>query len=280
MNYRHKYHAGGFTDVVKHACLAILIERLQQKDTPLFVLDTHAGAGRYDLASEDAAKTREYRDGIARVLDDPAAPPSLSPYLQAVRALNPASEGLRWYPGSPALIQALLRPQDRLVAVELHPDDARELEIGLGRDRRVIAEAGDGYTSLKAQLPPKERRGLVLIDPPFEVTDEFARIGRGLLRAHRRFATGVYVIWYPIKHRAPVAEFHQALVDSGMRRIVAAELLRRPDNDPDHLNGCGLIIVNPPWQFAETMTDVLDYLLRRFGPAPRGRTSVTMLVPE
>lgn len=280
MNYRHIYHAGNFADVVKHAGLAMLIERLQQKDAPLFVLDTHAGAGRYDLEGEEAAKTKEYRDGIARVIDDAEAPAALAPYLQAVRALNPAGEGLRWYPGSPALIQALLRPQDRLVAVELHPEDARDLEISLGRDRRVIAEAGDGYTALKAQLPPKERRGLVLIDPPFEVTDEFARIVRGLQHAHRRFATGVYAIWYPIKHRAPVAEFHQALVDSGIRRIIAAELLRRPDSDPDHLNGCGLIIVNPPWQFAETMTDALDYLLRRFGPAPRGRTSVTTLVPE
>jgi 23S rRNA (adenine2030-N6)-methyltransferase len=280
MNYRHIYHAGNFADVVKHAGLAILIERLQQKDTPLFVLDTHAGAGRYDLAGTEAAKTVEYRDGNARVIDDPAAPAVLAPYLQAVRALNAEGEGLRWYPGSPALIQALLRTQDRLVAGELHPEDAAALEVSLGRDRRVIAETGDGYTALKAQLPPKERRGLVLIDPPFEVTDEFARIARGLQNAHRRFAHGVYAIWYPIKHRAPVAAFHQALVDSGMRRIIAAELLRRPDNDPDHLNGCGLIIVNAPWQFAETMVDVLEYLLRRFGPAPRGRTSVTTLVPE
>jgi 23S rRNA (adenine2030-N6)-methyltransferase len=280
MNYRHIYHAGNFADVVKHAALVLLLNRLQQKEGPVFVLDTHAGAGRYDLTAAEAGKTLEYRDGIARIVDDAAAPAPLAPYLEAVRAMNAGETGLRWYPGSPALIQAQLRPQDRLVAVELHPEEAQALEIGLGRDPRVSAIAGDGYTALKSQLPPKERRGLALIDPPYEVTDEFQRLVRGLGQAHRRWATGVYAAWYPIKHREPVAAFHQALVDSGLRRIIAVELLRRPDDDPDHLNGTGLIVVNPPWQFAETMADVLEYLLQRLGPAPRGRISVTTLVPE
>ena len=183
MNYRHIYHAGNFSDVVKHAVLALLIEHLKHKDKPFFVLDTHAGIGRYDLDSPEAKKTGESANGIGRLMAAPAVPPELDAYLGAIAALNARSKGaLRWYPGSPGLIRSLLRPRDRLVAVELHPDDAAKLEATFRRDFQVKVLHMDGYAALKSLLPPSERRGLALVDPPFEVTDEFDRLAKGLVQ--------------------------------------------------------------------------------------------------
>jgi 23S rRNA (adenine2030-N6)-methyltransferase len=278
MNYRHAFHAGGFTDVVKHAALALVLEHLKTKEQPFCFLDTHAGTGRYDLWSEPAQRTGEYRAGIVKAMRDPL--PELAPYLDVVRAMNGGGPHARWYPGSPGLAQALLRPQDRLVLCELHPDDARTLADAFADDARVKVQQADGYMALKALLPPPERRGCVLIDPPFEVTDEFERIARGLGHALRRWATGIYLVWYPIKHRGPVKAFHDALAAAGIRRILAAELLLRADTDPDQLNGSGLVIVNPPWRLAEALERVLPALLADFGAATQGRVRVETLVPE
>jgi 23S rRNA (adenine2030-N6)-methyltransferase len=278
MNYRHAFHAGGFTDVLKHATLALVIEHLKTKEQPFCFVDTHAGIGRYDLWSEPAQRTGEYRAGILKVVRDPL--PELAPYLELVRAMNGGGPHVRWYPGSPGLVQALARPQDRIVLLELHPEDARTLAAAFADDRRVQVQQADGYIGLKALLPPKERRGCVLIDPPFEVTDEFERIVRGLGHAHRRWATGTYVIWYPIKHRGPVQAFHDALAATGIRRILVAELLLRADTDPDQLNGSGLAIVNPPWRLAESLERMLPALLADFGAAATGRVRVETLVPE
>jgi 23S rRNA (adenine2030-N6)-methyltransferase len=280
MNYRHAFHAGGFTDVMKHATLALILEHLKAKEAPFCVVDSHAGIGRYDLWSEPAQRTGEYRDGILKVMK--GEPPSgLEPYLAVVRAMNDGSKHVRWYPGSPGLAQALIRPQDRITLVEMHPEDARTLAEAFAHDRRIRVQQGDGYLALKALLPPQERRGLVLIDPPFEVTDEFARLARGLQHAHRRWATGIYMIWYPIKHRGPVKTFHDSLPASGIRRrILVAELLLRPDTDPDQLNGSGLVIVNPPWRLDETLSRMLPELLGRFGAAREGRARIETLVAE
>lgn len=279
MNYRHAFHAGGFADVMKHATLALIIEHLKAKDAPFCVIDSHAGIGRYDLWSEPAQRTGEYRDGILKVVKG-SPPPGLEPFLAVVRAMNGGSKHVRWYPGSPGLAQALIRPQDRMVLVELHPDDARTLADAFAGDPRIRVQQGDGYLALKALLPPQERRGVVLIDPPFEVTDEFARLARGLSQAHRRWATGTYMVWYPIKHRGPVQAFHGDLAASGIRRILVAELLLRPDTDPDQLNGSGLVIVNPPWRLDETLEHLFPELLERFGAAQQGRARVEMLVAE
>jgi 23S rRNA (adenine2030-N6)-methyltransferase len=278
VNYRHAYHAGNFADVVKHAALALVLEHLAAKDKPFAVLDTHAGIGRYDLAAIEAEKTGEYRDGILKVLDRPH--PALAPYLRVVAALNaPGQAEPRFYPGSPELIARLARPQDRIQLVELHPDDAAALAESYAGDRRVAVYGEDGYAALKALLPPQPRRGLVLIDPPFEVTDEFDRLARGLRHAHRRFATGIYLLWYPIKARAPVAAFHAELAQGDVRRITVAELLLRPADDPERLNGCGLVIVNPPWQLAATLAELLEWLRGRLAPQS-GRVRVETLVPE
>jgi 23S rRNA (adenine2030-N6)-methyltransferase len=285
VNYRHAYHAGSFTDVVKHAVLALALERLKAKDAAFCVLDTHAGIGRYDLTAPAARKTGEYMTGIGRLLErDPQSlPGELRPYLGAVRALNGGAlrqGGLRWYPGSPRLVRSLLRRQDRLMALELHPEDAAALAALFERDPQVTVQQMDGYTGLKALLPPKERRGLVLIDPPFEVKDEFERLVQGLRQAHRRWATGHYIIWYPIKDRQPVAAFHDALKATGIARILAVELLLRPAEEPQRLNGCGLVLVNPPWPIEDKLRKLMPVLATILGAEPGGGSRVEWLVPE
>ena len=272
MNYRHAFHAGNVGDCVKHAVLIWLLRAMQRKPAPLFVLDTHAGAGRYDLNAGPAARTGEWHKGIARLLDDPPAP--LTDYVSLVRTL-----GL--YPGSPALIHSLLRRDDRLACCELHPEDAAVLKRMFADDPQVGVHQRDAWESLKALLPPKEKRGLVLIDPPFEHPREFDQLVEGLRTAHSRFPTGVFAAWYPIKHRAPVRDFHARLRETAMRDIVAAELWLREPIDPARLNGCGMLLINPPWRFDEDLPPVLNALLDRIGTREAGEgAALTRLADE
>ncbi len=255
MNYRHAFHAGNFSDCVKHALLVWLLEALARKPRPFFMLDTHAGPGFADLTAAPAARTLEWQDGIGRLLEgDP--PAVLAPYVGLVRRL-----GL--YPGSPALVRALLRPGDRLACCELHPEDHAALRRHLAADPQVGVHRRDGYEAIKALLPPPERRGLVLIDPPFEAPGEFERVAAALHTGLARFPAGVFAAWYPIKHRAPLRDFFAALQAGGLRDLVAAELWLRAPLDPARLNGCGLVVANPPWRFAEEVPPLLDALLDR-----------------
>ncbi len=270
MNYRHAYHAGNFADVVKHAVLTLILGHLRRKDAPFAVFDVHAGVGRYDLEGEAAGKTLEYVEGVRRFLAEPP-PPELSDYVAALRAVNPGSDW-RFYPGSPRVARHLLRPQDRLVLVELHPDDVRALRREFAGDAQVAIHQRDAYEALKGLLPPPERRGLVLIDPPFEVKDEFTRAAHGLRQALKRWPTGVYAVWYPIKDRPPVAAFHEVLKGLEAKEVLVAELLVFADDVPARLNGCGLAILNPPWQLDEALRQILPELhrrLRRRGGAVR-----------
>jgi len=278
MNYRHIFHAGNFADVMKHAVLALIVEHLRAKPAPFCVLDTHAGVGRYDLTSDPAQRTREYAEGIGRLFGAPPPHPALAPYLDAVASLNPDG-ALRWYPGSPRLARALLRPQDRLVLSELHPEDAATLKAEFARDRQTAVHAMDAYHALKAHLPPKEKRGLALIDPPFEEPDEFARLVGGLGRAHARWPTGIYAIWYPIKERPAVWRFQEALAGAGIPKILLAELTIHPEDTHLRLNGSGLAIVNPPWRLDETLDAVLP-ALHAVLPGTGGGARVEWLVPE
>jgi 23S rRNA (adenine2030-N6)-methyltransferase len=280
MNYRHIFHAGSFTDVMKHAVVALILERLRAKETPFGVLDTHAGIGRYDLTSQQAERTGEYLGGIARIMEAAGRlPPELAPYLDAVRELNPAPGTLRWYPGSPRLSRQLMRPQDRLLLAELHPEDVETLRREFARDRNTSVQHMDGYHAIKAHLPLKERRGMVLIDPPFEVTDEFERMTAALVTGHGRWPTGIYALWYPIKERAAVWRFHEALERTGIRRILAAELTIHEEDTHQRLNGCGMIVVNPPWQLDRNLELVLPALHEAMA-AKAGGTQVEWLVPE
>ncbi|MHB8535911.1 MAG: 23S rRNA (adenine(2030)-N(6))-methyltransferase RlmJ [Sulfuricaulis sp.] len=278
MNYRHVFHAGNFADVFKHAVLSLLLKSLHRKDAPFCYLDTHAGAGRYDLSSDSAQKTGEFNDGIRRLWSaDPL--PELVDYLAAVRGSN-TGDALRYYPGSPAVARYFLRPTDRMVLLERQPEECAQLKTLFAGDRRVTVLAQDGYAGLKALLPPKERRGLVLIDPPFEAEDEYARVVQGLRSAHARWASGIYALWYPLKNRPPVERFHRMLADSGIRKMLLVEFAPYPEDTGFRLNGCGMIVVNPPWQLDETLRSLLPSLLDVLRQHPSGRTGVSWLVPE
>ncbi|HEY1723219.1 MAG TPA: 23S rRNA (adenine(2030)-N(6))-methyltransferase RlmJ [Magnetospirillaceae bacterium] len=264
MNYRHGFHAGNFADVVKHAILTLILGHLRAKETPFCVLDTHAGIGRYDLTGEQAVRTGEAKDGVLKLIAGDTAAPELAAYIDLLRDLNPGWPDLRLYPGSPAIVRALLRPQDRLVAVELHPEEARDLKHLFRSDKQVAVHEADAYTALKAHLPPKERRGLVLIDPPFEQPDEFRRLSHALPEAVQRFRTGVFAIWYPIKAVAPVEQFRAEIARLG-RPALAAEFYRYPPDNAERLNGMGLAIVNPPWKLDETLERLLPVLAKALG---------------
>ena len=279
MNYRHAFHAGAFQDAHKHAVLALLLQRLGDKPTPYCVLDTHAGIGRYDLQATAAQKTGEFHHGIGRLLAAARAPAAVAPYLDIVRRLN-GGGALRRYPGSPELAARLSRPQDRLVLTELHAEDVRLLQRGFAGDARVAVHHEDGYRGLKAFLPPKERRGLVLIDPPFEEAGEFERLVDGLKTAHRRWPTGIYALWYPIKDLPPVRRFHAQLRQSGIGKIMLTELLVRAATSAESLNGSGLVIVNPPWRLAAALVPLLSWLGERLAQGPGAAGTWRWLVPE
>lgn len=270
MNYRHHYHAGNFADCVKHALYLALLRALMRKDTAVFLLDTHAGIGRYDLNAGPALRTGEWRDGIGRVMASDA--PALADYVSMVRMI-----GL--YPGSPALARAVMRPGDRLVLCELHDEDAAVLRREFRRDSPVHVHHRDGYEALTALLPPPERRGLALVDPPFERTDEFGTLAAALEAAWRKFPSGVYAAWYPVKHRPPVRGFFADLAARGIRDMIAAEFLRRTPTDPDRLNGCGLVIINPPFGFEAEARTILAALAGILAEASGG-FSVTRLAGE
>jgi 23S rRNA (adenine2030-N6)-methyltransferase len=268
MNYRHAFHAGSFADVFKHAILARVLVHLRGKTTPFRVIDIHAGAGLYDLASQEAGRTGEWRDGIGRVFD--AALPAeadalLAPYLAAVRSCNPDG-ALRHYPGSPLLVCALLRPQDRLIACELEPAAAAALAHRLRAIRQAKAIAIDGWVALGAYVPPNERRGLVILDPPYERPDDFARLSAGLAGALRKWPTGIYLAWYPIKGRDGPDALARALRRGGIEKALRLEMTVAPPAADGRLASCGLIVVNPPWRLqseAEIMLAALSGLLAR-----------------
>lgn len=276
MNYRHGFHAGNFADVLKHLVLVELLRLLTAKDKKLFVLDTHAGAGGYDLGGSLAQRTGEAETGVTRLAAAPrqGMPAPVARYLAAVAAYDhkfgTSGGELRHYPGSPRLVRAALRPGDRLIACELHPEDSLKLKREFAGDRAVEVRQADGYHAMKASLPPPERRGLILIDPPFEATDEFERLARALRHGLRRFATGCYAVWYPIKDEEAVAAFLASL--SGLKLLTLE--LRLPDVPPGKLGACGLTIVNPPWKFEEAMRETLPWLGTALGVVPAMATAL------
>jgi 23S rRNA (adenine2030-N6)-methyltransferase len=269
MNYRHAFHAGNFADVVKHAVLVRILMGLLNKPASFRVIDTHAGAGIYDLASPEASRSREWEGGIHRLSTTPtsaAVKPLLAPYLDLVAELNSANRGrVAVYPGSPAIVRAHLRSGDRLIACELEPTAAAALTHEVGGDRRVKVIAIDGWTALKAYVPPPERRGLVLVDPPFEASDEFQKLARGLEGAHRKWPTGIYLAWYPIKNRLGPDELARRLKRTGIAKILRVEVNVAPLAETGRLAGCGLVVINPPWTLADELALLLPELARVLG---------------
>jgi 23S rRNA (adenine2030-N6)-methyltransferase len=272
MNYRHAFHAGSFADVLKHAVLARIVVHLREKPAAFRVLDTHAGSGVYDLSGPEATRSGEWHFGIERLRQvrlQSNARDLLAPYLDAVASFNPGQR-LVTYPGSPALARFWLRPQDRLTACELEPKAAAALAATLRGDRRVTTVAIDGWTALIAYLPPKERRGVVLIDPPYEADDEFGRLVKGFAAAYRKWPTGIYTLWYPIKERDVPDALARRLRSLRIAKILRAELSVAGPRDATRLTGCGLIVVNPPWRLEPELAVLLPQLADALGGEREG----------
>ncbi|MEZ5821174.1 MAG: 23S rRNA (adenine(2030)-N(6))-methyltransferase RlmJ [Xanthobacteraceae bacterium] len=278
MNYRHAFHAGNFADVLKHIVLTRILLYLQEKPAAFRVIDTHAGAGRYDLTSEEARRGGEWLTGIARVMQarfSDKALPLVAPYLDIVRAFNEGAE-LKAYPGSPLIVRALLRPQDRLTACELEPDARKQLIDALRRDTQARVVDLDGWTALTAFVPPKERRGLVLIDPPFEAGDEFARLAHGFHGAFQKWPTGSYLLWYPVKNRRAADTLAREVAQAAKGARPAGKCLRlefsvAPQEAGGPLTSSGLLMVNPPWTLQGQLKTILPELEKPLGQGGAGR---------
>lgn len=279
LSYRHLFHAGNFADVFKHALLSRLLIALGAKGKPYCYLDTHAGTGRYDLAHEWAWKTREFENGIGRLWNRQDIPEALAPYMDAVRAENPKGR-LRYYPGSPLIALRLHRPGDRLVFSELNKTDGAELEAVVGRGRNASVHLMDGYQALKAFLPPKEKRGLVLLDSSFDRAGEFRRIARALKDAYQLWPTGIYAVWYPLMEQAAMRGFARDVEKTGIRKILRLELLIQKPGPDATIPGCGMLVINPPWKYDTEARPLLDWLSQALSPEGAGKVKLDWLAPE
>jgi 23S rRNA (adenine2030-N6)-methyltransferase len=278
MNYRHAFHAGNFADVIKHIVLVRILLYLQEKQSAFRVIDTHAGAGRYDLTGEEAERSGEWKSGIARMMQarfSDKALPLVLPYLDIVRAFNTGAE-VKTYPGSPLIARALLRPQDRLTACELEPGARKALIDALRRDTQARVVDLDGWTALTAFVPPKERRGLVLIDPPFEAKDEFEQLAAGFRAAFQKWPTGSYLLWYPVKSRRAADTLAREVAEAAAGAKPAGKCLRlefsvAPQEAGGPLASTGLLMINPPWTLQAELKTILPELEKPLGQGGAGR---------
>lgn len=278
LSYRHGYHAGNYADVLKHTLLLQTLKLMHKKHKPMVYIDTHAGAGGYALSDEFAQKTGEYLEGVAKLWDKDDLPPALQDYINDVKHFNAADE-LELYPGSPSFVDMNLRENDRMVLHELHSADFLTLDEQLGADKKIKVIKGDGLQSLIAAVPPLERRAVVLIDPSYEMKTDYQEVAKAVIQAHKRFATGVYMIWYPVVNRAQTESMFELLKQSGIRRQLRIEQAIKADSDEFGMTAAGLWVINPPWQLDEIAQTTLDYL----GPLLNqggGSTQVTWEVGE
>ena len=269
MNYRHAFHAGNHADVLKHYVLSRLIALLSRKEAPFAYLDSHAGIGLYDLRGDQASRTGEWLEGIARLWQATDVPDPLLDYLEVIRAMNPDGE-LRHYPGSPELARLLTREQDRLHLNEKHPEDGRLLKENMHGDRRVAVHLGEGWHVPRALLPTREKRALLLIDPPFEQADEMERCAQSLSEAIGRMRQAVVAIWYPIKDLRQLRRFYNDLEKSKAPKLLRVELYVHSTDDPTRLNGSGLVISNPPWGLEDELKQILPWLAKLLGQTQGG----------
>lgn len=279
LSYRHSFHAGNYADVLKHTVQSLIIESLKEKEKPFLYVDTHSGAGRYQLTSEHAEKTGEYLQGIARIWEQPDLPEELLPYMNIVRRMNDNGR-LRYYPGSPLLAKHLLREDDALVLSELHSTDFPLLRAEFSRDHRTKVSKEDGYQQLKSKLPPASRRGFILMDPSYELKSDYEAVVKGVEEGYKRFATGTYAIWYPVVLRQHIKRMLKQLEATGIRKILQIELAVRPDSDQRGMTASGMIVINPPWKLEQQMKNVLPWLHKTLVPEGTGHTLVEWIVPE
>lgn len=288
LSYRHAFHAGNHADVLKHFTQVLILQSLLRKEKPFLYLDSHAGAGVYDLRSASAEKTAEYVEGIGKIMNKPSPPAVIKSYLSLIREMNPQGddgESLRHYPGSPWLAQCLMRKQDRAHLFELHPADSRILRSNMRAARRDISprikvHQENGFQQLRAVLPPLEKRALVLIDPPYEVKADYATVVQAVQEGYKRFATGIYALWYPVVQRQRIDLLEQQFQDSGIKNVVLIEMNVRPDSEALGMTGSGMIVVNPPWQLVEDLTSALPWLLDCLGVAKGASWRIDTLVEE
>lgn len=280
MNYRHQYHAGNFADVVKHMVQCQILKKLTEKESPFFVLDTHAGKGFYDLTTDEAQKTKEFQNGIECLYGKEVENPIVKEYLQRIQSFNENQNQLRYYPGSPKISESYLRPSDRMALAELHPEDCYSLGqiFSYGAQVNVVCE--NGFQTLKALLPPKEKRGFIMIDPPFEKLNECQYIVQGLKQGLKRFAHGVYLIWFPLKLKSPVSFLKDMLLTLPLPKTLWIEFYRYSPYSPHGLNGSGMIVINPPWHLDEALQGSFSFLLRLFEADQEGSFSINWLVAE
>lgn len=279
LSYRHAFHAGNFADVLKHSVFIHILEYMAQKEKALRIIDTHAGAGAYALTGNQPLKNREYEHGIGALWEAAELPPLLANYVHHIKAFNSDAQ-LRQYPGSPLLAQSFLRAQDRLFLHELHSTDCRLLKQAIGRDPRVKIIEEDGFQGLQALLPPPDRRALVLLDPSYEIKSDYQHLVRQVIEAHRRFATGTFVIWYPVVTRARIDELERALKKSGIKNIQLFELALAADNIEHGMTASGMIVINPPWTLWQAIAGALPVLLNTLAPSGEGFVRQEQLVAE
>jgi 23S rRNA (adenine2030-N6)-methyltransferase len=273
MNYRHAYHAGNFADAFKHLILIALVQSFLRKDSGFCYLETHAGSGCYDLNAPNAQKSKEYESGVVKILAAHDQPKLVQDYAACIKELNHKPD-MHYYPGSPFFARHFMRPQDRMVLSELHPEDYEELKSLFKFDRQVAVHMQDGYLSLKALLPPKERRGLVLIDPPYENPMEFSMIANKLDLALSRWETGTYAVWYPIKTHQHLTRFYRDLKNKIKHPMLTVELMIHHDDVGTQLNGCGMVIINPPWQLDQQLEALLPWLWNALSVNKQGKYSL------
>ncbi len=279
LSYRHAFHAGNFADVLKHLVLVECLEYLKQKDKPVAYYDTHAGPGMYALDSEFAQKTSEFESGIAKLWNEDSLPEALVSYRTIVQTMNP-SGALQQYPGSPAIAQELLRAQDRLLLCELHTTEIAALQDFFRADLRAEVWHADGFVRVEKLLPPRERRGLILIDPPYELKEDYQRVVDFAATAHRKFAQGVYLIWYPVVERQRINQMEAALQQSGIRNIQLFELGIAPDTDTRGMTSSGMIVINPPWTLKQRIEPAVQFLAQKLGLRNAGHFRCEQLAAE
>jgi len=265
LSYRHAFHAGNFADVLKHSVLTLVLEYMTRKDKGFYYIDSHSGAGMYQLADEYAQKTGEYKDGIAKLIKQQDLPEALEPYIDLVKDINSEEDELSLYPGSPGIARQFTRRQDSAHLFELHPADIEHLQAYSQRWNKSHVKQSDGYQGVLGLVPPPNRRGVVLIDPPYEIKEDYLKATRTIVNAYKKFATGTYILWYPVVKRELVEQMQSAFTKSELRNVVQVEYCQKADTTEYGMTGTGLFIDNPPWQLSQQLAEILPYLKTKLG---------------
>ncbi len=279
-SYKHSFHAGNHADIIKHIVLVQILQSLKQKDKPFLYLDTHSGSGHYRLGSFESEKTGEYLEGIAKLYEKDTAlmPQAVSDYVKMIREYN-RNKDLRYYPGSPSLALSLLREDDKAHLCELHPNEYENLRKNFGKDRRVLVKKTDGFNQIKASLPPHSRRGLVLVDPSYEIKSDYEKVLTSFLEGYKRFATGIYAIWYPVVLRSHIKKMTKDFHNTEIKKILQIEFAIKGDSNAKGMTASGMIVVNPPYQLYQSMKETLDYLVKTLAPET-GSYTLHWICPE